>query len=297
MTTAEVLAAVKGLPRDHLYSWERQGYLCPDKDRRGGRDFRDYGERDLAKIRLMWKLCQQGYAPKASHDRAERLLARGNAAGRAVGGSLSMFYCGAQPLIERMRAETDFWRRRPENAALGARWADPRKKDQAGPTIPEESGVRFGPEELTRLAHVFLEGAPGEADAVVAASTTAALLVGAISSLAAMDTGRQLRPYVLERDVSGKTVLSGGKPASGLRVALVIDRLRVVQEIADYSVRLRVLGHELVSVFALLSFLTLEEATEQGTGSCSLRVFDTAGALASEAKRLLRTSADHETPT
>lgn len=78
MTTGEVLNRVDNLTKDLLYYWEAKGFINPRKYQRGRVDKRDYSERDLSLITIMFKYYEEGFPPKKSYEKAIEEIGRAN---------------------------------------------------------------------------------------------------------------------------------------------------------------------------------------------------------------------------
>lgn len=63
-------AAAAGISLRQLYYWERLGLLRPKARRCGERLFRRYSERDLARLRRVKRLLDDGYRLQAAISRA-----------------------------------------------------------------------------------------------------------------------------------------------------------------------------------------------------------------------------------
>lgn len=69
MRTHEVLQAV-GIPRERLYCLERKRYITPARIEVGEKQFREYSDEDVAKVRVMWRYLQAGYRYNVAHEKA-----------------------------------------------------------------------------------------------------------------------------------------------------------------------------------------------------------------------------------
>jgi DNA-binding transcriptional MerR regulator len=69
VTTAELLQEVN-IPRQRLYYLEQKGFIRPTKKRIGEKDFRDYSQEDLDKVRAIWRYLQQGLRYSVAYERA-----------------------------------------------------------------------------------------------------------------------------------------------------------------------------------------------------------------------------------
>jgi len=76
MTTGEVLNKIQNLPKDLLYYWEARGYVQPRKYQRGRVDKRDYSDKDLQVISIMFKYYEKGFPPKRCFQKAMEDLRR-----------------------------------------------------------------------------------------------------------------------------------------------------------------------------------------------------------------------------
>jgi DNA-binding transcriptional MerR regulator len=69
MRPADVLKEVP-ISRERLYYLEQKGYIDPKKTVRGDRELRDYSQRDLEIVRLMWKYIEEGFRYKIAYQKA-----------------------------------------------------------------------------------------------------------------------------------------------------------------------------------------------------------------------------------
>ena len=82
MNTTEVLEAIPALTRDLLYSFERRGWITPNRVKRGRLKGRDYPESEIEKLSYLIKGYAAGLAPERAFElarspemlRSERLL-------------------------------------------------------------------------------------------------------------------------------------------------------------------------------------------------------------------------------
>ena len=68
-TTSEVVNEV-GIPRQKLYYMEQKAFVKPETERRGEKTFRFYPDREVEKIRAIWKYLRQGFRYRAAYERA-----------------------------------------------------------------------------------------------------------------------------------------------------------------------------------------------------------------------------------
>ena len=68
-TTSEVVSEV-GIPRQKLYYLEQKAFIKPETERRGEKTFRFYPDREVEKIRAIWKYLRQGFRYRAAYERA-----------------------------------------------------------------------------------------------------------------------------------------------------------------------------------------------------------------------------------
>ncbi|PNV85474.1 MAG: hypothetical protein C0610_11690 [Desulfobacteraceae bacterium] len=68
-TTSEVVNEV-GIPRQKLYYLEQKAFVKPETERRGEKTFRFYPDREVEKIRAIWKYLRQGFRYRAAYERA-----------------------------------------------------------------------------------------------------------------------------------------------------------------------------------------------------------------------------------
>jgi DNA-binding transcriptional MerR regulator len=59
-TTSEVVSEV-GIPRQKLYYLEQKAFVKPETERRGEKTFRFYPDREVEKIRAIWKYLRIAY--------------------------------------------------------------------------------------------------------------------------------------------------------------------------------------------------------------------------------------------
>lgn len=69
MNTTELVQNL-GIPHRKLYYLEQKGYISPKKIIAGDKEFRDYTDQDVQKIRHIWKYLKQGFKYKAAYDKA-----------------------------------------------------------------------------------------------------------------------------------------------------------------------------------------------------------------------------------
>jgi len=68
-TTSEVVNEV-GIPRQKLYYLEQKAFVKPETERRGEKTFPFSPEREVEKIRAIWKYLRQGFRYRAAYERA-----------------------------------------------------------------------------------------------------------------------------------------------------------------------------------------------------------------------------------
>jgi len=68
-TTSEVVNEV-GIPRQKLYYLEQKAFVNPETERRGEKTFRFYPDREVEKIRTIWKYLEQGFRYRVAYERA-----------------------------------------------------------------------------------------------------------------------------------------------------------------------------------------------------------------------------------
>ena len=76
MRASALMMNIPGITMDHLHNWERQGYLAPTKTRVGKKQVRDYSEREVTFIKVMWFYYRKGLSPKNAHKSAREELAK-----------------------------------------------------------------------------------------------------------------------------------------------------------------------------------------------------------------------------
>jgi DNA-binding transcriptional MerR regulator len=77
MKPSDVLREIP-IPRDKLYYLEQKGYITPRKTLKGERELRDYSEKDLEMVRLMWQYIQQGFRYRVAYQKALNSLGNQN---------------------------------------------------------------------------------------------------------------------------------------------------------------------------------------------------------------------------
>lgn len=70
----DVLDLIPGLTRDDLAWWESQGYITPQKFKKGRLWRRRYSEEDIRKIKVIAKYVQQGFKLAVAHEKAVKEL-------------------------------------------------------------------------------------------------------------------------------------------------------------------------------------------------------------------------------
>lgn len=70
MDTSEVLKIIEGLSKRELYYWEEIRLISPKRIKRGKVEFREYSEKDLEKIQMIYKYVKQGFTPKVAAQKA-----------------------------------------------------------------------------------------------------------------------------------------------------------------------------------------------------------------------------------
>jgi DNA-binding transcriptional MerR regulator len=68
-TTSEVVNEV-GIPRQKLYYLEQKAFVKPETEQRGEKTFRFYSNREVEKVRAIWKYLRQGFRYRAAYERA-----------------------------------------------------------------------------------------------------------------------------------------------------------------------------------------------------------------------------------
>jgi len=69
MNTTEVVQNL-GIPHRKLYYLEQKRYINPKKITAGDKEFRDYTDEDVEKIRHIWKYLKQGFKYKPAYNKA-----------------------------------------------------------------------------------------------------------------------------------------------------------------------------------------------------------------------------------
>jgi hypothetical protein len=70
MRASKLMSNIPGITMDHLYNWERQGYLAPGRISVGKKRVRDYSEKELHLLKAMWFYYQKGLSPKNAYRTA-----------------------------------------------------------------------------------------------------------------------------------------------------------------------------------------------------------------------------------
>ena len=70
MRASKLMSNIPGITMDHLYNWERQGYLAPNRISVGKKQIRDYSEKDVHLLKAMWSYYQKGLSPKNAYRNA-----------------------------------------------------------------------------------------------------------------------------------------------------------------------------------------------------------------------------------
>lgn len=69
-TSDQLCDLIRGLTRDKLYYWERQGYIRPENAKSGKRNYRRYSSLEALKVVYIWRYCQAGFSVKNAVERA-----------------------------------------------------------------------------------------------------------------------------------------------------------------------------------------------------------------------------------
>ena len=69
MDTAELVKNI-GISHQKLYYLEQKGYIRPKKIPIAGREFRNYSEQEVKKIKLIWKYLKQGFKYDTAYQKA-----------------------------------------------------------------------------------------------------------------------------------------------------------------------------------------------------------------------------------
>ena len=69
LRTPELLRKIS-IPRQKLYYLEQKGYIKPQKTVIGEKEFREYTDEDVEKVKLIWKYLQKGFKYKVAFDKA-----------------------------------------------------------------------------------------------------------------------------------------------------------------------------------------------------------------------------------
>jgi hypothetical protein len=70
MRASKLISNIPGITMDHLYNWERQGYLAPSRISVGKKRVRDYTEKEVLLLKAMWSYYQNGLSPKNAYRNA-----------------------------------------------------------------------------------------------------------------------------------------------------------------------------------------------------------------------------------
>jgi DNA-binding transcriptional MerR regulator len=76
MRASKLISNIPGITMDHLYNWERQGYLTPARISVGKKQIRDYSAKDAHLLKAMWSYYQQGLSPKNAYRNAAEELSK-----------------------------------------------------------------------------------------------------------------------------------------------------------------------------------------------------------------------------
>ena len=68
-STAELLEEID-IPRQRLYYLEQKGYIKPRKNLRGEKEFREYSDKDIRKIQVIWKYLKIGFRYRVAYKKA-----------------------------------------------------------------------------------------------------------------------------------------------------------------------------------------------------------------------------------
>ncbi len=69
MKTSQILERT-GIPRHKLYYLEQKGYIKPRRLQSGDHEIREYTERDLEMVVLIWKYLKMGFKHKIAFEKA-----------------------------------------------------------------------------------------------------------------------------------------------------------------------------------------------------------------------------------
>lgn len=67
--TPELLRLID-IPRQKLYYLEQKGYIKPQKTLIGEKEFREYTDEDVEKVKFIWKYLQKGFKYKVAFEKA-----------------------------------------------------------------------------------------------------------------------------------------------------------------------------------------------------------------------------------
>jgi DNA-binding transcriptional MerR regulator len=76
MRASKLISNIPGITMDHLYNWERQGYLAPGRITVGKKQVRDYTEKEVYLLKAMWSYYQNGLSPKNAYRSATEELSK-----------------------------------------------------------------------------------------------------------------------------------------------------------------------------------------------------------------------------
>ena len=69
MRTSEVISKID-IPRHKLYYLEQKGYINPDRFSMGEIEVREYDDKDVRKIEVIWRYLKLGFKHKIAYQKA-----------------------------------------------------------------------------------------------------------------------------------------------------------------------------------------------------------------------------------
>ncbi len=69
MKTSQLVKKLQ-ITRDTLYYLEKKGFIEPEKTRAGKKLLREYSEKDVRKVELIWKHLKMGFKYEVAYEKA-----------------------------------------------------------------------------------------------------------------------------------------------------------------------------------------------------------------------------------
>jgi len=169
------------LTKDHIYHWEKIGLIKPKIIKKAKIDRKEYSERDLEIIGLIWKYRKEGFPPKIAYKKG--LEEENNR--KDVKGILSraqVFFSSFEPFYDGYKQDRDFGK---INRLAFFPEVENRTKKKRRENIYFH--LKFPSEQLYKLSSIFLKVIQREfpdANTLLGISDHASILVGAIAAIA-----------------------------------------------------------------------------------------------------------------